>query len=201
MKPKLFALDMETTLTEEFWLTLAEKTELAEFRRTTKDIKDYGELMEYRIGKLREHGITLADMQNIAATLEPLPGAREFLDWLRGRYPTVIISDTFYDYAIPLIEKLGNPLVLAHSLSTDEVGMVTAIAMRKNGSKPEVVAALRGVGFDVTAIGDSYNDTKMMLAADRAFFMHAPESIEKEFPQFPAFHSYEKLRAAIELAR
>ncbi len=197
MKPKLFAFDMESTLTEEFWPALAEKTGLADFRLTTKDVKDYSELMRFRITKLREERIPLSYMRDVMGTLNPLPGAREFLDWLRRRHPTVLISDTFYEYAMPLIEKLGNPLVLAHSLSVGADGIVTNFHLRNNGNKPEVVKAFKAVGFDVTVVGDSYNDTKMMAEADRAYFMHAPESIAKEFPQFPAFQSYKELQQQI----
>lgn len=189
MKPKLFALDMETTLTEEFWPALAKKTGLADFRLTTKDVKDYSVLMRLRVGKLQEHHITIDAMREVMKALNPLPGAREFLDWLRGRHPTVLISDTFYEYAMPLIEKLGNPLVLSHSLSIGSDGVVVDFHLREGGNKSEVVQAFRNVGFDVTVIGDSYNDTKMMLAADRAYFMHAPETITREFPQFPSFNT------------
>lgn len=198
MKPKLFALDMESTLTPEFWPALAKETGLEDFRRTTQDVKDYSELMRYRVGKLREHRITLADMQRIMAALEPLPGAREFLDWLRKRHPTVLLSDTFYEYAMPLVEKLGNPLTFAHSLAVGEDGIVESFHLRVGGGKAEVVTAFKHIGFDVTAVGDSHNDTRMMTAADRGYFMHAPDSIAKEFPQFPVFHSYEELKKELE---
>ena len=193
-KPKFYALDLESTLTPEIWVTIAQKTGVEELKLTTRDISDYSQLMKKRIEVARTHGLTLSLIQEIIAEIEPLPGAKEFLDWLRQRAPIAILSDTFYEFAIPLIKKLEFPALFCHSLSVDSEGYIKNFHLRDKGSKKETVAAFKSIGFEVVVIGDSHNDTAMMKEGDEAFFIHAPESIAKQFPQFPSHNSYTDLQ-------
>lgn len=193
-KPTLYALDLESTLTPEIWVTVAEKSGIQELRLTTRDVPDYTKLMGKRIEIARTHSLTLSSIQKIISSIEPLVGAKEFLNWLREKGPVIILSDTFYEFAIPLIKKFDFPALFCHSLSVDEKGYINDFNLRENGSKKESIAAFKNLGFNVIAIGDSHNDIGMLSEADRGFLIHAPENIVKDFPQFPSFHSYEELK-------
>jgi phosphoserine/homoserine phosphotransferase len=193
-------LDLEGVLVPEIWIAFAERTGIAEFRRTTRDEPDYDKLMRWRIGLLREHGLKLADIQAVIAGLSPLPGAQDFLAGLRERYHVVILSDTFYEFAGPLMAQLGRPTLMCHRLVVDADGFVADYKLRQPNPKFHAVMALKGLHYQVFAAGDSYNDTGMLGAADAGFFIHAPESIALQFPQYPVHHGYAELRASIDAA-
>ncbi|OZG73490.1 phosphoserine phosphatase [Hahella sp. CCB-MM4] len=192
---ELACLDLEGVLIPEIWIAFAEKTGIPELRATTRDIPDYDVLMKQRLGILEQHGYGLPDIQAVIATLDPLPGAREFLDWLRDRFQLVILSDTFYEFAMPLMEKLGMPTLFCHRLETDENGKVVDYVLRQPDPKRESVKAFHNLKYYVIAAGDSYNDTTMLAEADAGILFHAPDNVIAEFPQFPAVHSYDDLKA------
>ena len=195
---QFICLDLEGVLVPEIWIAFAERTGIAEFRRTTRDEPDYDRLMRWRLALLREHGLKLADIQGVIAGMAPLPGAVEFLDDLRARYQVAILSDTFYEFADPLMRQLGRPTLFCHRLQVDGDGRVRDYKLRQPDQKRRAVEALKGLNFRVMAAGDSYNDTGMLLAADAGFFIHAPPAIAAQFPQFPVTHSYAELKAAID---
>ncbi len=192
---ELACLDLEGVLIPEIWIAFAEKTGIPELRATTRDVPDYDVLMKQRLGILEQHGYGLPDIQAVIATLDPLPGAREFLDWLRDRFQLVILSDTFYEFAMPLMEKLGMPTLFCHRLETDGNGKVVNYVLRQPDPKRESVKAFHSLKYYVIAAGDSYNDTTMLAEADAGILFHAPDNVIAEFPQFPAVHSYEDLKA------
>lgn len=196
----IVCLDLEGVLVPEIWIAFAERTGIAEFRRTTRDEPDYDRLMQYRLGLLRRHGLKLADIQAVIAGMAPLPGARAFLDGLRERYQVVILSDTFYEFADPLMVQLGRPTLFCHRLETDAEGFVSAYRLRQPNQKFHAVNALKSLNFRVIAAGDSFNDTGMLGAADAGFFIHPPPAIVAQFPQFAVHHDYESLRASIDAA-
>jgi len=196
-QPLIIATDLEGVLVPEIWIAVAERTGIAELRLTTRDLPDYDELMRRRIAILREHGLSLADVQTVIATLDPLPGAADYLVWLRSHYQCIILSDTFYEFAAPLMAKLGYPTLFCNSLEIDGRGMIVAHRMRMTHGKRETVRALRALGFRVLAIGDSYNDTAMLAAADHGILFRPPPNIIAEFPQFPVIDSYADLRETI----
>jgi phosphoserine/homoserine phosphotransferase len=193
-------LDLEGVLIPEIWIAFADKTGIAEFRRTTRDEPDYDKLMRYRLGLLEQHGLKLPDIQSVIATLSPLAGAKEFLDGLRQRYQVIILSDTFYEFADPLMAQLGRPTLFCHRLLSDAQGRVTDYRLRQPDQKRCAVQALQGLNFRVMAAGDSYNDTAMLGAADAGFLIHAPDNVIAQFPQFPVHHGYDSLRAAFDQA-
>jgi phosphoserine / homoserine phosphotransferase len=193
-------LDLEGVLVPEIWIAFAERTGIAAFRRTTRDEPDYDKLMRQRIALLHEHGLKLPDIQRVIGGMQPLPGAREFLDDLRARHQVVILSDTFYEFADPLMRQLGRPTLFCHRLIADAEGRVIDYALRQSDQKRRAVQALKGLNFKVIAAGDSYNDTGMLGAADAGFFIHPPESIVAQFPQFPVTRSYDELKAALDEA-
>ncbi len=195
---QIVCLDLEGVLVPEIWIAFAERTGIAEFRRTTRDEPDYDKLMRLRLALLRERGLKLADIQAVIAGLAPLPGAREFLDDLRTRYQVVILSDTFYEFADPLMRQLGRPTLFCHRLVTDAEGYVAAYRLRQPDQKRQAVNAFKGLNFQVLAAGDSYNDTGMLAAADAGFFIHAPPAIAAQFPQFAVHGDYAALRASID---
>jgi len=197
---QVLCLDLEGVLVPEIWIAFAERTGIAEFRRTTRDEPDYDKLMRWRIALLNEQGLKLADIQQVIAGLSPLPGAREFLDKMRERFQVVILSDTFYEFADPLMRQLGRPTLFCHRLLIDDEGCVRDYRLRQPDQKRAAVMALKGLNFRVVAAGDSYNDTAMLAAADTGLLIHAPAAIEAQFPQFKATHSYEELREAVEAA-
>ncbi|MCO6452856.1 MAG: bifunctional phosphoserine phosphatase/homoserine phosphotransferase ThrH [Caldilineales bacterium] len=193
----MITLDLEGVFTPEIWINVAERTGLPELRLTTRDEPDYDKLMRYRIGILAAHGITLADIQEVIAGMGVLPGAREFLDWLRSLAPVVILSDTFYEFAAPLMAQLGRPTLFCNMLEVDERGMITGYRLRIRDGKREAVQALKALNFRIIAAGDSYNDTTMLAAADHGILFRPPQNVIDEFPQFPVTHEYDELKAII----
>ena len=197
---QMICLDMEGVLVPEIWIEVARRSKIAALSRTTRDEPDYDKLMRYRLDLLRRHGLKLPDIQAAIEGMGPMPGAREFLDDLRSRYQVLILSDTFYEFAQPLMRQLGWPTLLCHRLEIDPDGSVRDYTLRMPDQKRHAVEALRGLNFQVIAAGDSYNDTGMLGAAHAGFFIHPPESIVAQFPQFPVTRSYAELTAAIDAA-
>jgi len=195
---QMICLDLEGVLVPEIWIEFSKRTGIPELARTTRDEPDYDKLMNSRIGLLAQHQLKLADIQNVIAGMGPMPGAREFLDDLRSRYQVLILSDTFYEFAQPLMQQLAWPTLLCHKLEIDANGFVKRHVLRMPDQKRHAVNALRGLNFQVIAAGDSYNDTGMLSAAHAGFFIHPPESITKQFPQFPVTRSYAELKTAID---
>jgi len=197
---QIVCLDLEGVLIPEIWIAFAERTGIADFKRTTREEPDYNKLMSWRLGLLRQHGLKLKDIQDVIAGMAPMAGAKEFLDDLRGRYQVIILSDTFYEFADPMMRQLGRPTLFCHRLETDAEGFVTHYVLRQPDQKRHAVNALKALNFQVMAAGDSYNDTGMLLAADAGFFIHPPASIVEKFPQFPVNHSYAELKAQLDAA-
>ncbi|MBK1726794.1 bifunctional phosphoserine phosphatase/homoserine phosphotransferase ThrH [Halorhodospira neutriphila] len=197
---KIVCLDLEGVLVPEIWVNLADLTGIDAFRATTRDIPDYNELMTMRLAEMDRHGLGLADIQAVVARLEPLPGAREFLDGLRTDYQVVILSDTFYEFARPLMAQLNWPTLFCHSLQVSAEGRIEDFRIRLEDHKRASVHALRGLNFHVVAAGDSYNDTGMLGAADAGIFFCPPPEIAAQFPQFPVTEEYSALRQAVDTA-
>jgi len=197
---QVVCLDLEGVLVPEIWIEFSRRTGIAGFMRTTRDEPDYNRLMRYRLDLLTEHRLKLSDIQQVIEGMGPMAGAREFLDDLRNRYQVFILSDTFYEFADPLMRQLGRPTLLCHRLDVDAEGVVRDYRLRMPDQKRAAVNAIKGLNFQVIAAGDSYNDTGMLAAADAGFFIHPPESIVQQFPQFPVTRSYPELRAAIDAA-
>ena len=191
---EIACLDLEGVLIPEIWIAFAEKTGIDELKATTRDIPDYDVLMKQRLGILDQHGLGLNEIQEVIATLEPLPGAVEFTNWLRERFQLVILSDTFYEFSQPLMRQLGFPTLLCHKLEVDEKGKVSDYKLRQVNPKRQAVVALKSIYYRVIAAGDSYNDTTMLAEADAGILFHAPDNVIAEFPQFPAVHTYEDLK-------
>jgi len=196
MKQTIVTLDMEGVLTPEIWIAVAEKTRLPELRRTTRDEPDYDKLMHYRLGILDREGIKLSDIQNVIGTLQPLPGAKEFLDELRTLVQVIILSDTFEQFAQPLVRQLGWPTLFCHRLVVAN-DRITGYQLRQPNQKQKSVAALKSLNYHVLSAGDSYNDTAMLGEAHQGFLIHAPDNVKREFPQFPAVESHADLLALI----
>jgi len=195
---QVVCLDLEGVLIPEIWIAFAERTGITEFRRTTRDEPDYDKLMRWRLGLLRQHGLKLKDIQDVIAGMAPMAGAKDFLDELRTRFQVIILSDTFYEFADPMMRQLGRPTLFCHRLEVDADGFVADYKLRQPDQKRHAVNALKGLNFQVIAAGDSYNDTGMLMAADAGFFIHPPESIVAQFPQFPVNRSYAELKVAID---
>ena len=193
----LVCLDMEGVLTPEIWIEFARVSGIPELKRTTRDEPDYHKLMHWRMDILKEHGLGLREIQAVIREIEPLPGARAFLDALRDRAQTVILSDTFEEFARPLLEKLGRPTIFCNSLVISDTGELTDIRMRCKDSKLSTVRALQSVGFETIAAGDSYNDLDMILHSKAGFLFRTTEKIRRDYPQLPAFTEYDDLLAAI----
>ncbi len=191
-------LDLEGVLVPEIWINVAERTGIDALRITTRDEPDYDVLMKRRLQILAEHGLKLADIQQVIATLRPLDGAREFLDDLRERFQVLILSDTFYEFADPLMRQLGRPTLLCHSLGIDDEGRVVDYHLRMPDQKRQAVIRLHELKFKVIAAGDSYNDTSMLAEADAGILFCPPDNVIEEFPQFPVTRSYTELRNAFE---
>lgn len=198
LQPAIFASDLEGVLVPEIWIAVAERTGIEALRLTTRDLPDYDQLMLGRLRILRERGLSLADIQRVIDTLEPLDGAVEFMRWVRERTQCIILSDTFYEFAAPLMAKLGHPTLFCNSLDIDHDNMIAGYRLRQVDGKQRAVRALKGLAFGVIATGDSYNDTTMLGAADTGILFRAPENVVAEFPQFPVMHDYSELQAAIE---
>lgn len=188
---------MEGVLTPEIWIAVAERTGLPELRRTTRDEPDYDKLMRYRIEILDRHGITLSKIQEVIGTLAPLPGALDFLNALRGRVQFIILSDTFEQFAVPLIRQLGWPTLFCHRLIVEN-DRIAGYQLRMPDQKRHAVQALQSLNYNVIAAGDSFNDTAMLCAANSGFLIHAPENVIKQFPQLPSVHSHAELLRLIE---
>ncbi len=195
---QVVCLDLEGVLIPEIWIAFAERTGIAEFRRTTRDEPDYDKLMRWRLGLLRQHGLKLADIQAVIAGMAPMDGAKAFLDDLRSRFQVIILSDTFYEFADPMMRQLGRPTLFCHKLVVDAEGFVADYKLRQPNQKFHAVNALKSLNYQVIAAGDSYNDTGMLGAADAGFFIHPPESIVAQFPQYPVNRSYAELKASID---
>jgi phosphoserine/homoserine phosphotransferase len=197
---QIVCLDLEGVLVPEIWIAFSQRTGIPEFRRTTRDEPDYDKLMRFRLDLLRRHGLKLADIQAVIGGMAPLDGAKAFLDDLRARFQVVILSDTFYEFADPLMQQLGRPTLFCHRLETDADGFVANYRLRQPDQKRQAVNALKGLNFKVIAAGDSYNDTGMLAAADAGFFIHPPENIVAQFPQFAVSRNYAELKAHIDAA-
>ena len=195
-KPVLACLDMEGVLVPEIWINVAKKTGISELRLTTRDIADYDLLMKRRLGILDQHGLKLRDIQTVIATLEPLEGAAEFLAWLRERCQVIILSDTFYEFALPLMQRLAYPTLFCNRLEVDHGGRIVNYHLRQPDQKRQSVIALKSLRFLVVAAGDSYNDTSMLAEADAGIFFRPPDKVVKEFPQFPVTQTYDELKQA-----
>ncbi len=191
---EIACLDLEGVLVPEIWIAFAEKTGIKGLRKTTRDEPDYDVLMRYRLKILEEKGLGLKEIQEVIATLEPLPGAIEFVNWLRERFQVVILSDTFYEFASPLMKQLGYPTLLCHKLETDERGRVVNYHLRQANPKRQAVVGFKSMYYRTIAAGDSYNDTTMLAEADAGILFHAPQNVIDEFPQFPAVHSFADLK-------
>lgn len=194
---ELLCLDLEGVLIPEIWINFAKKTGIKELEATTRDIPDYDVLMTQRLRILKEHNLGLPDIQAVIDDMGPLPGAKEFVEWARTHFQLIILSDTFYEFAHPLMRQLGWPTIFCHKLEVNEQGFITDYKLRQPDQKREAVRALHTLNFRVIAAGDSYNDTTMLSEADHGFLFDAPANVIAEFPQFPAIHGYDALKEAI----
>ncbi len=192
MKQSIVTLDMEGVLTPEIWIAVAERAQIPELRRTTRDEPDYDKLMHYRIGIMDRHGITLSKIQDVIASLPLLPGALDFITELRRRTQVVILSDTFEQFAQPLVRQMGWPTLFCHRLVVEN-DRIAGYRLRMADQKKHAVAAFQSLNYRVIAAGDSFNDTSMLAQADHGFLFHAPDSIVRQFPQFPALTTYDAL--------
>ena len=200
MKQSIVTLDLEGVLVPEIWIAFAEKTGIERLRLTTRDIPDYDVLMKGRLRILDEHGLKLRDIQEVIGTLRPLDGAKEFLDELRTITQAIILSDTFEEFAKPLMRQLAWPTLLCHRLQVDEAGRIVNYKLRTPEQKQKSVAALKLLNYNVISVGDSFNDTAMLGEAHVGILFHAPEAIKKQFPQFPAVERYGELMEMIKAA-
>lgn len=197
---EIACLDLEGVLVPEIWINFAERTGIEELRLTTRDVPDYDALMIRRLSILEENNLGLPDIQEVIGGMAPLSGAREFLDWLRERAQAVILSDTFYQFAAPLMRQLGWPTLLCHGLEIDGDGRVVNYRLRQKDGKRQAVKAFHQLNFRVIAAGDSYNDTTMLSEADAGILFRPPDNVIEEFPQFPVTRSYEELREEFQRA-
>ena len=193
----IVCLDLEGVLVPEIWIAFSKASGIPELKRTTRDEPDYNKLMKWRLGILREHGLGLKDIQNTIATIDPMPGAREFLDTLRSEIQVLILSDTFTQFASPLMRKLGWPTIFCNELEIGPDGMITDYRIRVQKSKLSTVKALQSIGFETIAAGDSYNDLDMILASKAGFLFRSTEQIRKDHPELPACETYDELLALI----
>ena len=193
----IVCLDLEGVLVPEIWIAFAKATGIPELERTTRDEPDYDKLMKFRIGILKEHGLGLKEIQETIATIDPMEGAKEFLDELRGLTQVVIISDTFEQFAKPLMEKLGMPTIFCNTLEVAEDGEITGFKMRCEKSKLTTVIALQSCGFETIASGDSFNDLAMIEASKAGFLFRTTDQIKADYPQYPAYTTYDELLAGI----
>lgn len=193
-------LDLEGVLVPEIWIAFAEASGIPELKRTTRDEPDYDKLMNWRIGVLKEHGLGLKEIQETIAKIDPMPGAKEFLDELRSLCQVIIISDTFTQFASPLMKKLGMPTIFCNSLEVAENGEITGFKMRCEQSKLTTVKALQSIGYDTIASGDSFNDLGMIQASKAGFLFRTTDAIKADYPQFPAYETYDELLDAIKKA-
>lgn len=190
--------DLEGVWVPEVWINVAKKTGIDDLKLTTRDISDYDVLMKRRLKILEEHKLTLKDIQHVISEIEPLPGAKDFLNWLRTKMQVIIVSDTFREFAEPLMAQLDRPTLLCHHLTTDQRGMIIDYNLRQPDPKRKVVEALHSLKYQVVAMGDSYNDTSMLMAANQGILYRPPQNVIDEFPQFPVVDNYEDLRKILE---
>ncbi len=196
----IVCLDLEGVLVPEIWIAFSEASGIPELRRTTRDEPDYNKLMNWRLGILKEHGLGLKEIQETIAKIDPLPGAKEFLDELRSLTQVIIISDTFTQFATPLMEKLGWPTIFCNSLEVAQDGTITGFKMRIKDSKLTTVKALQSIGYETVAAGDSYNDLAMIQASKAGFLFRTTDKIKADFPDLPAFEEYDEFLEAIKIA-
>ncbi len=195
--PRIVCLDLEGVLVPEVWIAVANATHIPELRRTTRDEPDYDKLMQGRIEILGKRGLALGDIQRVIHSMDVLPGAKEFMDRVRSREQVIILSDTFYQFAAPFMEKLGRPSLFCHELLVDNNDRINGYRLRVVDSKRRAVEALKSIGFTVVAAGDSYNDTSMLGAADKGVLFRCPDNVAAEFPQFPRTTTYDELWSAL----
>ena len=200
MDMNIVCLDLEGVPVPEIWVAFAEETGIPELKKTTRDEPDYDKLMKWRLGILKEHGLGLKEIQETIAKIDPMPGAKEFLDELRSMTQVIIISDTFTQFAAPLMKKLGWPTIFCNSLEVAENGEITGYRMRVENSKYSTVKALQSIGFETIASGDSHNDLGMIKASKAGFLFKSTEQIKKDNPELPAYETYEELMEAIKKA-
>ena len=200
MDMNIVCLDLEGVLVPEIWVAFAEETGIPELKKTTRDEPDYDKLMKWRLGILKEHGLGLKEIQETIAKIDPMPGAKEFLDELRSMTQVIIISDTFTQFAAPLMKKLGWPTIFCNSLEVAEDGEITGYRMRVENSKYSTVKALQSIGFETIASGDSHNDLGMIKASKAGFLFKSTEQIKKDNPELPAYETYDELMEAIKTA-
>ena len=196
--PSLLASDLEGVLIPEIWVCVAEKTGIEALKLTTREISNYDELMQHRLRTMLEHGLTIHDVHAVIATIDPLPGAVAFVEWVRTRTRFVIITDSFYEFLEPIMPKLGFPTIFAHALELDAAGRIVDYRLRMPNSKERAIEGLRHIGFRIMAFGDSYNDTNMLGAADLGVFFNPPDNVRADFPQFQSAYDYTQLRALAE---
>ena len=194
----IVCLDLEGVLIPEIWINFAERTGIDELRVTTREIADYDELMTKRLGILREHKLGLAEIQEVIGSMDPMPGACEFVDGLRQSHQLIILSDTFYESGMPMMRKLGMPTLFCHKLDVGESGEIRDYTLRQKDPKRRAVQALQGLNFRITAAGDSYNDTTMLAEAETGFLFRSPDNVISEFPQFKHTEDYAELRGWID---
>ena len=195
--PLVVAMDLEGVLVPEIWIAFAEKTGIPELRITTRDEPDYNKLMLYRLNILKEHRLRLQDIQQVIAEMAPLPGAKEYMQWLTDRYPAVIISDTFYEFAAPLMRQLNNPTLFCNSLVVEEDGTVSGYRQRLLDGKRHAALAFKQLNFRLVAMGDSYNDTAMLAEAGLGILFRPSEKVRSQFPQFPVVEDYAEIKRLI----
>ena len=191
---EIACLDLEGVLVPEIWIEFAKVTGIESLKATTRDIPDYDVLIKQRLRILEENNLGLKEIQDVIATLKPLDGAVEFVDWLRERFQVIILSDTFYEFSQPLMRQLGFPTLLCHRLNVDDRGMVVGYTLRQRDPKRQSVLALKTLYYRIIAAGDSYNDTTMLGEADQGILFHAPQNVIEQFPQFPAVHTFDDLK-------
>ena len=189
--------DLEGVFVPEVWINVAEKTGIRELRLTTRDINDYDVLMKGRIKILEEKGLTLKDIQNVIDQIQPLPGALEFIAWVKERSQLIVVSDTFIQFADPMMKKLGRPTLFCHSLVIDERNMIVDYTLRQKDPKRKTAEALQGMNYKVIGMGDSYNDINMLKQSDVGILFRPPDNVIKDYPQFPVVHDYEELKKII----
>lgn len=191
---EIACLDLEGVLIPEIWIDFADRTGIAELRATTRDIPDYDVLMQQRLRILKEHKLGLPDIQEVIAGMAPMPGALDFVNWLRERFQVVILSDTYYEFAEPLMRQLGYPTLFCHRLEADSEGMIVNYHLRQKDPKRQSIKAFHSLNYRCIAAGDSYNDTTMLSEAEAGILFRAPDNVIREFPQFPAVHEYDDLK-------
>ncbi len=190
----LICTDMEGIFTPEIWINVAKKTGIDDLRLTTRDVPDYDVLMKRRLAILSRHGITLKDIQKVISKMDPLPGALDFLNWMRSKFQVIVVSDTYVEFAGPLLEKLGRPTLFCHSLTVNSNGAIVDYNLRQPEAKKKTVLSLKSLNYRVIGIGDSYNDILMLQAADSAVLFHPPENVKREYPEFPVAEAYGELK-------